>query len=443
VKLTAMPLSKNSRIAVIGGGILGLTLAYKLSGQGYQVKVLEWSPEFGGLASGLHIAGSDLEKYYHHVFKSDTHFLELLKELKLDGDLQWLPGKMGIFLQGKSFDFSSALDILKFSPLSFPNRIRLGIVSFYLQKFATYTSVKDQTALNWCLKYFGKAATRVIWEPLLYSKFGENAPQIAMTWLLTRIHDRASSRSLPWQDEKLGYLKGSMTRLIKALVASINKNGSQTINNCQVISYRNLKDKHEISFQVGSAQRRTETFDRVVVTIPPQEFIKLFQPPANYQKQLTDIQFMGAVCMVLKLKHSVSKYYWLSINDPEAPFVAAVEHTNLLGPELFKGSSILYLGKYLPQDHQQFRMADQELLELYIGYLKKINPEFDRDWITEFHIFKARTAQHLVPVDYKVLDYSTGIPGLYFAHFAQIFPHDRGTNYAIAQAQQVYELLVN
>lgn len=437
-----MALSKNSKIAIIGGGILGLTLAHKFSKLGHRVTVLEKSSEFGGLASGLMIEGSELEKYYHHIFKSDTAFQELLKELGLIDQLQWLPSKMGIFMRGKIFNFSSALDILSFSPLNPFDRIRLGIVSFYLQKFATQNQVKNITALDWCKKYFGKSVTKTIWEPLLYSKFDNNAPKISMSWFLTRIHDRASSRDLPWKDEKLGYLQGSMTKLITALVKSIRRSNSLVLNNSSVLSYEYHQGKYQLTYQIKNKAKQTENFEIVIATIPPQNFIELFKPPKNYQQQLEKIEFMGAVCMVLKLKHQFSKYYWLSVNDPKAPFVAAVEHTNLVKPELFKNSRILYLGKYLPQDSSQFKMTDQQILDLYTNYLKEINPKFTKEWIEEFHVFRAQVAQHLVPTDYKVLNYNTGIPGLYYAHFAQIYPHDRGTNYAIAQAQELFEQII-
>jgi len=437
-----MPLQPKSRIAIIGGGMLGLTLAYKLAYDGHKVTILEKDSDFGGLASGLQIEGSDLEKYYHHVFKSDTAFQDLLKELGLLDGLQWLPGKMGILMQGKLLQFSTAVDILKFSPLNFFNRLRLGLVSFYLQKFATINTVKGKTALTWCRKYFGRSVSKVIWEPLLYSKFGANADRISMIWLFTRIRDRASSRGLPWQDERLGYLKGSMTRLITRLLEEISAHKGVALNRTTITGYSYRSGRHLLHYRTGENLEQVHAYDRVIATIPPRDFIRLFKPPKKYARELNTIGFMGAVCIVLKLKQQLSPYYWTSVNDPEVPFVAAVEHTNFLSPKLFNNNHILYLGKYLPEDHVQFSMPDSELLDLYYKYLPLINPKFSKDWVQETHIFKSRIAQHLVPEDFKVVDYRSGIPGLFYAHFAQIFPHDRGTNYAIAEALEVYQLLI-
>ncbi len=433
--------SKSLSIGIIGGGILGLTLAHKLSKNGFDVTIIEKSPEVGGLASGLKIENQHIEKFYHHFFKSDIDLQNLLEELGLKDTIEWIPSKMGLFDGVKLLSFSSALDILTFPKLNIFNRFRLGFVSFYLQKTNNIKQFEKWTAYDWCNKYFGKTVTDVMWKPLLESKFEGEYKNIAMTWFWTRIHDRSSSRDFPTKDEKLGYIEGSFHTLISALEKSILENGGNIFKNSTITGYSRIKDQHKIGFTDGINKKIEKKFDIVVSTIPPKFFIQLFNPPKKFAEKLKKIKFIGAYCFILTLKTGLSKYYWTSVNDTSAPFVALVEHTNLISKSKFNGKSIVYLGKYTNVNSELFKATKEELLEKCINYLKKIKPDFDYQTIESVEFFKAPEAQHIATTDFEILSYKSGQKGLLFAHFAQIFPHDRGTNYAIAQANEIFNLI--
>lgn len=434
-----MPTKKSPKITIIGGGILGLTLAYLLAKQQYNVRIIEKNKDLGGLASAFAISDEYLERYYHHFFKSDKHLQGLLSELGIADLIEWLPSKMGLYDGQRFYPFSHALDILKFPALNIIDRLRLGLISFFLQKKKPDPNFSKITALEWCNKYYGRNVTTKIWEPLLKSKFEDYYDKVSMDWFHIRIHDRSSSRTLPFKDETLGYIKGSFNTLINKLEDKLNELKVEIFKESYVENYSYVKNKHLIKM-AGRYKKSLES-DIVVANIPPQLFNSIFKPARSYSQKLNNIKFLAAYCFVLELDSPLSKYYWTSVNDPKAPFVALVEHTNLVSSANFKGNSIIYLGKYTNSNSKLFSMDEGQLFDVCLNYLKKIYPDLKPENIKSRYLFRAPQAQHIVTSNYSVLSYETGRKGLLYAHFSQIYPHDRGTNYAIAQAYELFNLI--
>lgn len=429
------------KVAIIGAGFLGLSLAYYLAKDGYSVTVFEKNSELGGLASGLKIQGANIEKYYHHWFRSDTAVQNMIAEMGLSKDLEFLPSKVGVFDGKKLYDFSTALDLLRFNKISFLARLRSGLVALKLQKNRDYRQYEKISALDWCKKNFGKEATDAIWEPLLRGKFGKFYSQVSMSWLWARIFDRSSSRSQPLALEKLGYLKNGFQELLDALIGKCRKLSVNLKTEIQIESHEYKSGQHVITFKEKSGKINSEKFDIVVGNLPAPVFAKLFRVKRESKSTLDRVKYLGAICMILVLKKQFMPYYWLNISDPNLPFLAVVEHTNFVSPKRFKNKHILYVAKYVDPSEELYNMSDRDLIDLYLKNLCQINPEFSEEWIEEKYLFRANFAQHIVNVGYEPPPYETGIPGLYFANFCQIYPHDRGTNYAIVQAKELAELI--
>ena len=430
-----------NKYAIIGAGVLGLTLALRLAQKGQQVTVLEKSKDFGGLAAGIPYGNSSIEKYYHHWFKSDIHIQKLVEELGLKDKLVWLPSKVGVYYQDKIYDFSTALSILKFSPLNFLQRLRLGIVSLLLQKNKNYKKFESITALEWCRKNFGGKVTDVIWEPLLKGKFGEYFDKISMSWLWARIYDRSSSRPNPLSKEYLGYLDGGFQLFINTLVERCKKTGVKLIAEAELQSHYYNGKVHTLEYVVDGKKIKEE-FATVTATVPGPVFTKLFRVSDFLKAQINSIKYLGAMNMVLVLDQSVIPYYWLNVNDPSFPFLVLVEHTNFADKKNYADKVIVYVAKYLDIEDELYKKDQDQLLEIYTEYLKRINPDFDKSWIKEMYLFKAAYAQHIVLNNYQMPPYRTDIPGLYLANFSQIYPHDRGTNYAIEQADKMSGIIL-
>lgn len=416
--------------------MLGLSLAYELSHAGLDVTIIEKNSDWGGLASGIKLGENYIEKYYHHWFRSDDSIQDLIKELGLSHKLQFLESSMGIYLNGKTYNFSGTMNLLSFRPMNVFNRLRTGLVSFYLQHSKYSKKLEKVSALEWCNKKFGKKATKLIWEPLLKGKFGKYADKISMSWMWARIHDRASSRSNPLSKEYLGYMDGGFQLLINTLVKKLEEFGVKLLNNAEIKGYKYTGNKHELNID-----GKTHEFDIVVSTIPGPIFTKIFPTSDKLKKQIDKVKYLGATCMLLEMDQSLTPYYWLNINDPEAPFLAIVEHTNFVDKEKYNGNVLVYIAKYIDPQEELFNKTEEELVDLYAKYLVKINPDFNKNWILKTRLYKSPYAQHVVMKNYEVPDYETGTDGLYYANFTQIYPHDRGTNYAVAQSKDLAKLI--
>jgi protoporphyrinogen oxidase len=151
---------------------------------------------------------------------------------------------------------------------------------------------------------------------------------------------------------------------------------------------------------------------------------------------LLDLKSMGAVVMTLSLKRRVSEegYYWFNIPaDAGYPFLAMVEHTNYVSPEHFGGEHILYCGDYLDADHEYFSLTQDEILDRFIPAIQRINPSFERGWINKVWLHRAKYAQPVPFVNHSqnIPPIQTPIQGLYFASMSQVYPWDRGTNFAV------------
>jgi len=423
------------KIAIIGGGLLGMSLAYYLARDNeVSITLYEKNAELGGLARCTQIDGTYLEKYYHHFFGSDTKVQELIEDLGLKSELEWRPSHVGFYINGRIHNFSTALDLLKFKPLSFIGRVRAGLVSFFLQKTKNYKPFEKVTALAWCQKYYGKEVTEVIWKQLLLGKFGEEYyDKVSMAWLWTRLHDRASSRQGLLAMEKLGYPRGSFQIVINALTEKLVQLDVDIKLNVAHFDYEREGDKHFID---------GVEFDNVVATTTPEFFIEKFRPASDYSSKLSKIKFTGAMCFIVELKQSFSNYYWTNIADTAAPILAVIEHTNFVEKGGFNGKTILYLSKYIDAKAPLFNLDPKEIFAQFSSYLKKINPNYDESWVINYDFYKSAHAQHIVPVGYEVLPYETGVKGLYYGHFCQIYPHDRGENYAVNQAIELSKLLM-
>jgi len=435
---------ENKKVTIIGGGILGLTLAYRLSEKGLKVTVVEKLSEWGGLASGIKVGTAYLEKYYHHLFKSDESIQSLLGELGIDTNLDWHESSMAIYSNNEVYDFSSIFDLLRFRKLSLIDRFRLGFMSLPLQKLGLKESYNSITALEWCKKYFGDEVTEVMWEALLRGKFGKYYDKVAMAWLYARINIRSSSRPNPFGKEYLGYIDGGFQVLVERLVEVCKANGVELINDASVIGHKQKNKKHFLTY-LKNDKKTTIKSDIVISTIPGPIFLKVFKVPNEFANKIKQIKYIGASVMILFLKNSFMPNYWLNVNDTDFPFMAVIEHTKLIPKESYGDDHILYIAKYIDPGEDLFKKSAEELIDIYMPFLQKINPEFSQDWIKKQYFFKSAFAQHIVTTDYEVPSQETGIDNLYYLNFTQIYPEDRGTNFAVEQAdsfaKKLFEIL--
>ena len=428
-------------IAVIGGGYTGLVAALRLAEAGRKVVVLEAGPTFGGLAGGFEIEGAALEKAYHHLFRTDTDILALAEELGISRSIRWLVSKQAIYYGGAVHPFAGALDLLRFTPLSFVNRIRAGVVVLYLQLERRWPRFASVTAYEWMRKSSGAEVMRVIWEPLLRGKFHRSYDKVSMAWLWARIHIRANSKERGERQEKLGYFDGGFAVFTSALLARLEHLGVALHLNAPVASIEAV-DGH---VDVALAGESPTSYSAAVVTIPSGAFSRVVVgAPSSYLEQLRSIAYLGARLMVFSSAQNLSEAYWHNINDIEIPFVVFINHTRLVGTEAYAGHHVYYVATYLPMDHELFLADSSEVETQWFAGIARVFPHFDPSQVREKHHFTFGNAQHVVGLDYsaRIPDHRTPVSGVYLANFSQIYPEDRGTNFAVRDGEVIARMVM-
>ena len=435
------------RVGIIGGGVAGLAAAYHLTKEGHFAEVFEVAPFLGGQASTFDVFGGRLERGYHHLFVSDTEIADLIQELGLGGKLAWLESTVGFYHGGKIWDFASPMDLLRFKPLPFLDRIRVGFWTFILQKTRSYSKFEGVTARDWLSKRMGRRGYEVIWEPLLRGKFGEFYDKIAMTWIWNKVTLRVASRKGARQVEYLGYPMGSFGEVIEVLADRIAQQGGvihTSASVTQIVEADGSATAMEVQLEGGETERRE--YDAIIATTPSYVFTRLAPAmPPEYQSKLENVDYLSAVLMVMVMDRPFTNKYWMNIADPNMPFVALIEHTNLIDKELYGGKHILYISNYPSRDNELYQMSGDELMDLFVPHLQKINPDFERSWVIEYHHHRVDGAQPIVGVNYGagIPDHRTPVQGLYLANTTQIYPEDRGTNYSVRMGRQVARMVVD
>ena len=431
-------MSPAKKILIIGGGFTGLTAAWRLSADpNCSVTLVESSGQLGGLAGGFRLQGTSLEKTYHHLFLTDTAILNLVGELGLQEKLRWCESSVGIFRDGKIHSFKTPLDLLRFAPCRFSGRLRTGLAALYLKHRKNWRGFARVTAHDWMTRACGRSAMETIWTPRLQGKFDRPFDKVSMAWFWARIHIRANSRA-GGGGEKLGYFHGGFNVITAALEKEIRARGVNILMNATV-----EKISGERTAVVNGGSR---PFDSCIFTGPSPAFARLLpaQDSLNdYAAKLRSIEYLGAACLVFTSDQCLGDFYWVNVNEPAAPFLVFLNHTRLVDKSLYGGKYVYYLGAYLRPEGKIFSLTDDALAELWFNYLPKLFPEFNPGRVGEQHVFRFRAAQHIVDTGYeeKIPAYKTPLPGVWLANYSQIFPEDRGTNFAVREGFKIADLV--
>ena len=423
-------------VVVIGAGFTGLAAAYQLTSLGIGVTVLEADAEVGGLAGCFEVNGERLEKFYHHWFVNDAHIMQLINELGSADNIVHRPTRTGMYFANNFFKLSSPLDVLRFKPLKYVDRIRLGSRVLRARAVKDWRALESLTAQQWLSQLGGDAVYKVMWEPLLRGKFGVHAPDISAVWFWNKLKLRGGSRDRRG-NEVLAYYRGGFAALARRMAAEIAAKGGEIRTGAAA---RALMVEGNRVTGVKTDQGAIDA-DAVIATPALPIIADLMRPhvAAAYADQLCKIQYLANICVVLELDRSLSKTYWLNVNDPGFPFVGVIEHTNFEPAETYGGRHIVYLSKYLAETDPLYTMSDAQMLEYALPHLQRMFPDFARSWILAFHVWHARYAQPIVTRGYRDLipDAQTPLDGFYIASMAQIYPEDRGTNYAVREGRAI------
>ncbi len=426
--------------AIIGAGPAGLAAAYDLTRAGQRVTLLEAADQVGGLAAGFKAPHWDwsLERFYHHWFASDKAILGLIDELGWRDQVLFPRPYTVVFVNGRFQPLDSPLEAIKFFFRNFSliDMARFGLATLYLRLTPFWQPLEKETADAWARRWYGDKVYNTLWRPMLVGKFGEaNLPVVNMAWLWARLHARTTT---------LGTFVGGFQAFMDKLAGVVQQQGATLRLNSPVTNIRQAgAGGWELTVR-GPKGEETLNADAVISTSSPALMAQITpELPNDYTTQLRNLKSMGAVVMVLTLKHKLTNYYWHNLpKEAGFPFLALVEHTNYMDSKHYGGDHIIYCGDYLNPDHEYFKLSKEDLLERFLPAFTRFNPNFDRSWVKDVWLWKAAYAQPIPPVNHSasIPPMRTPLKGLYFASMSQVYPWDRGTNFAVEIGRQVAQM---
>lgn len=417
---------KGERIAVVGAGPMGLSVAYQLVEMGCRPVVFEADDRIGGMTATFDFGGIEIERYYHFHCTSDSAFFQLLKELGLEEKLHWKETRMGYFYDNRLQAWGNPLALLKFSGLGLIPKIRYGLHAFLSTRRNDWKALDRMEATAWIKRWIGAEAFEVLWSKLFKYKFYEYSEELSAAWIWSRIRRIGRSRFDLFR-EKLGYLDGGSATLLQSMKTCIEKKGGEFRLSTPV----DLIDISGGSVKGVEAGGKFHSFDKVVSTVPLPYINDLIPGmPEQLKKMFASVKNIAVVCVIVKLRKKVTGNFWLNVNDPAMDIPGLVEYSNLrpLGKE-----SIVYVPFYMPGDNPKYSEDDKAFSLKVTSYLKKIQPALEEEDFLEIHVNRYRYAQPVCGPGYLDRLPSPGLPvnGLWVADTSYYYPEDRGISEGI------------
>ena len=414
-----------AKIAVLGAGPMGLATAYQLVKEGHQPIIFEASDRIGGMTASFDFGGLNIERYYHFHCLSDKAYFEILSELNILDKMNWTETKMGFWFLGVVQPWGNPIALLKFKGLDLFSKIRYGVHIFISTKRNNWQSLDSKEATHWIKKWIGVKAYDVLWKTLFEYKFYNFSNNLSSAWIWSRIRRIGRSRYSIFR-EKLGYLEGGSETLLQAMKVYIEDNGGVFKLN-SIISKVEIIESTVKGIHIGDS---FESFDRVISTIPLTYIPKIMPDlPEDLLHKFSTVNNIAVVCVIVKLKKSLTENFWLNINDPNMDIPGLVEYTNLRP----LSDHIVYVPFYMPGEHKKFSEPNQVFLDKVKKYFKIINSELKDEDFLEMHASRYRYAQPICPPNF--LDYlpdaDLPIDGLIVADTSHYYPEDRGISDSI------------
>jgi len=430
------------KIAIIGAGVTGMAAAWDLVRAGHDVTLYEAESAVGGLAGGFRDENWawSLEKFYHHWFQSDVDVQKLAEEMGVRDQIIFPRPKTSFWIDGKILRSEISPSAL-FLPLSLIAKLRFGAVGAFVKLFPFWKPLERITADTFFMTFMGEEAYGKFFRPLLIGKFGEQYDKVNMAWMWARVKTRTL---------RLGIFTGGFQAFLDTMAKAITERGATICLNTPVEKIELVDLKPTLTIKGEPI-----TFDRVLTTTSPKLLLKMAPALANtsYGDQAANLSSIGALCVILATKQQLltDGTYWLNLpaNSPDKkksrfPFLALVEHTNWMDKANYGGDHLLYLGDYVPANHEYFRLSDEEVIERFTAALPTINPAFTQDWIRKAWVFRAPYAQPVPYINHSedIPALQTPLPGVFWGSMSQVYPWDRGTNYAIRMGRELAQMML-
>ncbi|MFK8112955.1 MAG: NAD(P)/FAD-dependent oxidoreductase [Rubripirellula sp.] len=428
--------ASSSRWLVIGGGVMGLQVARDLVARGQDVTIAEAAPTMGGLTSAWKLGDVIWDRFYHVTLMSDTKLRELLEELKLEAQMKWVETKTGFYSGGQLLSMSNTAEFLRFPPLTLIEKLRLGGTIFYASKIRNWRRLEKVTVEKWLRRWSGNGVFTKIWEPLLKAKLGEAYKQTSAAFIWAHTARMYKARRSGMKTEMFGYVPGGYATVLETWVNHL-RDRNVTLRTDSAVRKIKKVDRADgaTQLQVEYASGDTETYDNVVSTIASPIIAETCEDLSEDERRKhRDIRYLGVVCASMLMKKPISEYYVTNITDTWVPLTAVIEMSTIVDSESeLNGNHLVYLPKYLPDDHDGLKESDEDYEEKCLSTLEKMYEHFSRDQVVDFKISRAKYVAALATVDYstRLPPVVSNVPGFYALNSAHIVKGNLNVNETI------------
>lgn len=479
----------SERVAIVGSGFLGMTLALRLAETGVSVTLIEGSDGIGGLAAAWEIGDVVWDKHYHVTLASDRFTRNLVEQLGLDDEYRWVETKTGFYTDGHLFSMSDSMEFLAFPPLNLLDKLRLGATIFYASRVKGWKRLETVTVEDWLTRLSGKRTFEKIWKPLLMAKLGAAYKETSAAFIWSTIQRLYAARNSGLKKEMFGYVRGGYARVLKRFGELLIEKGVDIRLNSRVEKIEKLENgKLRVSLPVarrradaksqavpqktkyGMMQTATaiargfsggflsepdlppnsgikfngngvgDTFDKVILTCPSNIAAKIAPQLTETEKlDMENIRYQGIVCASVLMKCSLSNFYVTNITD-EAPFTGVIEMSALVDKMEFRRNALIYLPKYVAPDDELFERSDEEIEKAFLDGLEKMYPLFSRKDVLAFKVSRVRQVFPLPVLNYSrdLPSMKTSVEGLYVVNSSHIVNGTLNVNETVQLAEKFY-----
>ncbi|NOZ01468.1 MAG: NAD(P)/FAD-dependent oxidoreductase [Deltaproteobacteria bacterium] len=434
-KSNGAPVPSKPRWAIVGGGMLGMTLAHRLAGQGKDVTLIEAGESLGGLASPWSIGGITWDRHHHAILLSDWRLRSILGELGLEKETRWVEARTGLYVKGKLFPISNLVEYMQFPALGIAGQARLAFTILYASKINDWKKLEGIPAEDWLIGLSGRRTFEMFWVPLMKSRLGENYRQASAAFVWSTIQRMYAARRSGLKKEMFGYVEGGYARIIERFEEVLGTNGVRVIKGCRVEAVEPEGGRFVLD-QAGGGRL---SFDRVVVTTPTHVASHLIRGLKDGERsRLENVRYQDVVCPSLLLSKPLANYYMTNIHDHDAPFSAVIEMSAMVDSRSFEGHALVYLPRYVATDDPFLQKDDGEIEQSFLGALERMYPDFRRGHVVRFQVSRTplvmavptlRYSDHLPPM-------KTSLPGLYIISSAHIVNGSVSVNEIIQLAER-------
>ncbi len=423
------------RWAVVGGGMLGLTIALRLRQQGHSVTILEAAERLGGLAAPWSLGDVTWDRHYHVTLLSDARLRALLRELDLEQEIEWRITKTGFFANGRLHPMSNAIEYLRLPALGLSDKLRLAATILHGARLRDWKPLERMPVEEWLVRLSGRSTFEKLWLPLLRAKLGESYRQTNAAFIWATIQRLYAARRSGMKREMFGSVRGGYARVLDRFEAHLRALGVEIRLGAEV----RRVGRSGSGIEIAPASGAGETWDGAVVTAPAPVAARVcagLRPDET--ERLAGVRYQGIVCASILLPAPLAGYYLTYVTDADCPFTAIIEMTALVDPRSIGGKTLVYLPKYVSADDPFFSLPDADVEARFLGALERMLPGFRRDQVLAFRISRVKHVFAIPTIGYsdRVPRVETSVPGLHVVSAANIVNGTLNVNETIALAEE-------